>query len=266
MHATMLPDAARDKEYAQIKADADTVVKSRAAYRKRSIEKAWPPYAEKLNVKAYETFKKNFESLQEEATALIEKRTSDMLAWMQSRHFLDGLREYHGDDIQDAVAFESHVSEVTFLLNTTKSGRGKIEEWVKDLQIAESNLMYRLFSMNQDAARLEVSQFLTQAETLRSEQTEAKVWNWYAYIQKSMKAVADLYKKAAGVYTANEKAKAGTNIAFNVKLESYRQFGVDKTAATFGDFIFKKFRLDGKMADMACERSSSPGLACVPAW
>ncbi|MFX6118595.1 hypothetical protein ABTE85_20270, partial [Acinetobacter baumannii] len=90
------------------------------------VEKAWPPYAEKLDMKAYETFKKNFESLQDGATALIEKRTADMLAWMQSRHFLDGLREYHGDDIQDAVAFESHVSEVTFLLNTTKSGRGKI--------------------------------------------------------------------------------------------------------------------------------------------
>ncbi|WP_457832576.1 hypothetical protein, partial [Staphylococcus aureus] len=45
MHATMLPDAARDKEYAQIKADADTVVTSRAAYRKGRVEKAWPPYA-----------------------------------------------------------------------------------------------------------------------------------------------------------------------------------------------------------------------------
>ncbi|WP_252717169.1 hypothetical protein [Herbaspirillum sp. B65] len=81
-----------------------------------------------------------------------------------------------------------------------------------------------------------------------------QVWNWYAYIQKSMKAIADLYKKAAGVYNANEKAKAGTNVAFNVKLEPYRQFGIDKTASTFGDFIFKKFRLDGKMADMACEK------------
>ncbi|AYR26417.1 T6SS effector BTH_I2691 family protein [Herbaspirillum rubrisubalbicans] len=252
--AAMLPDAARDKEYAQIKADADTVVTSRAAYRKGRVEKAWPPYAEKLDMKAYETFKKNFESLQDEATALIEKRTADMLAWMQSRHFLDGLREYHGDDIQDAVAFESHVSEVTFLLNTTKSGRGKIDEWVNDLQIAESNLMYRLLSMNQDAARTEVSQFLIQAETFRSDQTAATVWNWYAYIQKSMKAIADLYKKAAGVYNANEKAKAGTNVAFNVKLEPYRQFGIDKTASTFGDFIFKKFRLDGKMADMACEK------------
>ncbi|WP_457825395.1 hypothetical protein, partial [Staphylococcus aureus] len=43
-------------------------------------------------------------------------------------------------------------------------------------------------------------------------------------------------------------------VAFNVKLEPYRQFGIDKTASTFGDFIFKKFRLDGKMADMACEK------------
>lgn len=88
----------------------------------------------------------------------------------------------------------------------------------------------------------------------RSEQIVVMVWNWYVYIQKLMKVIVDLYKKVVGVYNVNEKVKVGINVVFNVKFEFYWQFGIDKMVFIFGDFIFKKFRFDGKMVDMVCEK------------
>lgn len=150
MYVIMLFDVVCDKEYVQIKVDVDMVVMLCVVYWKGCVEKVWLLYVEKFDMKVYEIFKKNFESLQDEVMVLIEECIVDMFVWMQFWYFLDGLWEYYGDDIQDVVVFELYVSEVMFLLNMIKSGCGKIEEWVNDLQIVEFNLMYCLLSMNQD--------------------------------------------------------------------------------------------------------------------
>lgn len=255
--AETLPDVERRKVIDEVKREAA----AHAEVRKRSKEKmiqeaaknAWPKYQKKLNMAAFNTFKKNYDAFQAAADKLIDNRTGDLIAVLESSVFLDGLEEFSDKNLLDGLEFEDHVGTATFAMNTTIKGRQKIEAWIKEFSVNRHNMLWRILALNQEAATTELNKILPEVRTHMEERAEAKSIEWYGYFLKSLKATADLYKKAAGVYTANEKAKAGTNVAFGVSLKSFRQGGVDKFVVTYGDMLFKFFSVPSKMMNMACE-------------
>ncbi|WP_199032830.1 T6SS effector BTH_I2691 family protein [Ralstonia sp. ASV6] len=225
-----------------------------AAFGKSMAAKAWPQYQDRID-DAAGRFKKKLDEFQAKAAGIVDRRTVPLIHWLEATLLLDTLNDYHGQNVQDGLRFEQDIGEAIFGLGSCKSGAQKITEWVKQCKASvESNLLWRTVALNQDKAREELDAKLAEAERHKSSQTLASTLTWVGYTAKSMKAIADTYKKAQSVFDANTKAgsTAGSK-AFGATINSVKMRGVDKAMITFGDAVFKHFRID-KLGDYVSEK------------
>ncbi len=219
------------------------------------VDSPWEDYEERIDRDAVRFFKEKRAAFEIAAADIIERRTLPLLRWLEAQPFLDTLKDFHGENVEDGLLFTHDIGEAIFGIGSCKAGRKKIEEWVKDCKASmESNLLWRVVALNQNDARAELDQMLAEAERHRDAQTMATAVTWGTYLQKAAKAFADTYKKAQGVYDANVKAssQAGST-AFGVRLASINTRGTDKFAITVGEAVFRFFRVD-KLADFASEK------------
>jgi hypothetical protein len=115
-------------------------------------------------------------------------------------------------------------------------------------------LLWRVVALNQDEARAELDTALAEAKQHKDQQTLAASLVWANYTNKSLKAFADTYKKAQGVFDGNTKAASETgSAAFGARLKHFNMRGTDKFAISMGDAIFRAFRIE-KLADYASEK------------
>ncbi|MFC5571629.1 T6SS effector BTH_I2691 family protein [Xenophilus aerolatus] len=152
--------------------------------------------------------------------------------------------------------FEHDIGEAIFGIGSCRAGDDKLQAWVAQCKASvDSNLLWRVMALNQDAVRAELDSALEEARQHAAAQTVAATLTWVNYTNKSLKAFADAYKKVQGFYDANQKAIAeGGNKAFGVRLTGIKKdLGIDKFSITAGDRIFRFFRIDA-MADFASEK------------
>ena len=225
-----------------------------AAFGKSMAAKAWPQYQDRIDASAGK-FKTKLDQFQEKAAGVIDRRTGPLIHWLEAALLLDTLNDYHGQNVEDGLLFEQDIGEAIFGLGSCKAGAQKITEWVEQCKATvESNLLWRTVALNQDKAREELDAKLAEAKQHKSSQTLASTITWVGYTAKSMKAIADTYKKAQGVSDANTKANSTAgSTAFSAKINPVKMRGVDKAVITFGDAVFKHFRID-KLGDYASEK------------
>lgn len=224
-------------------------------FKKSHIAAAWPKYRPRLDTRALDLFKGKLDAFQIEAAAVVERRTQPLIHWLEAKLFLDTLNDYHGQNVEDGFLFEEAIAESIFGIGSCKVGKKKIEEWVKEAKSSmETNLLWRVVALNQDIARTDLDATLAEAQRHKSQQTQANALVVTGYMAKSLKAFADIYKKAQGVLDGNTKAasEAGS-FAFGARIKSLNMRSTDKFAITVGDAVFSHFRID-KLADYASEK------------
>lgn len=253
-----------DDEYlrgqlAQFQALAGSLKKSAPAtadaFGKSAREQAWPKYQDRIDPKALDKFKKQLKQFEGQAAAIIDRRTVPLVHWLEAQLLLDTLNDFHGQNIEDGLLFGEAIGEAMFGIGSCKTGAQKIDAWVQECKASvETNLLWRVVALNQKSARAELDAALAEAKQHKEHRSLATTLTWVNYTNKSLKAFADIYKKAQGVFDGNTKAasEAGS-VAFGARLKHINTRGTDKFAISVGDAVFRYFRID-KLADYASEK------------
>ena len=212
----------------------------------------WEKHAKYIDWAALTTFKKHFTELSWEAENLLEVRTVELIKWLEAPLFVDTLEDFHSNHTLDALAFEDHVSNATFGMESSKAGAKKIDEWVKEGKAStKSNLVWRTIALNQTAAIKDVDAAIAEAQKHHAHNKLAHEIDLASFANKLLKGFTDTYKKTQGIADANVGALAGTK-SFNVKIKPVNLRGLDVAMIGFGDRIFRAFRINN-LADGAAE-------------
>jgi hypothetical protein len=219
--------------------------------------RSWSKYQAKLegNGKTYDEFKAHHRAFLKAADSLIDQRTDDLVAWMESPALVSALTEFHHKSVNDGIVFDDQVGTAMYGINSSVKGQAKIDKWIKEMKATKTNLLWRAIAMNQEEGVQAVNQALAEAEAQKNQRNIAGTLITANYLNKTLKAVADTYKKFVTINNANTDAAtpAGTK-AFGTQLKPTRAtLGADKVMVTAGDRVFKHFRVDG-LADYASEK------------
>jgi len=256
--ANQRPEPARSREIAQIKKDADEFVARRDRNFEDNIEreraKAWEKYEGRI-LPARQKFAANSRRMETEIGQIVARRTQPLLKWLEAPLLIDTFNDFHGENVEDGLLFEDCVAEAIWGIGSCEAGKAKLEEWVKEAKATvDTNLVWRVMALNQDAVRSELDAALAEAQGHKDARTLASVLAWSGYTTKSAKTFADTYKKAQSIFDANARAasEAGTTV-FGTRLKPVNMRGVDKFAISVGDAVFRQFRID-TLADYASEK------------
>ncbi|WP_146744621.1 T6SS effector BTH_I2691 family protein [Herbaspirillum rubrisubalbicans] len=257
-HVNQMPEPARSKELAKLRAQADQFLNRRATFKDKNVEDAragaWKKYEDKLDKPLYLAFKKNFKDFQTTVSRIAEERTTDLVSWLGAKNLIDALTEFHGKSVRDGVAFDDQIGRAIFGMNDSRSGKEKITAWVTEMKATETNLLWRAMALNQIDAMPELDAYLQEAKQKNDKKIIASSIDWLAVGQKSLKATVDTYKKALSIYNANVKAASEKgSMAFNVQLKPIKTKGIDFQIMATGDAIMKFFRING-ILDYAGEK------------
>lgn len=256
--ANLLDEPARSATIAGLKIEAEQHRRSQQEHLEKKVEEAgagkWERYEAKLDKKAYEPFMARQQELHRTAARILEDRTGDLLAWLESPSLISALTEFHTDNVHDGAMFEQLIGELVHGMNGSLKGSAKIDEWVRQMRSSETNLLWRTIALNQKNAMEELDAVLAEASRHKQARTLASTLNWTNYVAKSLKAFADTYKKLVSFDNANTSASSAAGArAFDVKLKPVNMRGVDKFGVSVGDRVFKAFRVNG-LADYVSEK------------
>lgn len=215
----------------------------------------WSKYAERIDQSVLQTFKDKQKAFEQTVSRLVEQRSQPLIHWLEAPLLLDTLNDFHGQSIEDGVLFEDCIGEAFVGLGGSNAGRQKIRAWAQECKASvESNLLWRAVALNQDGAREELDQALVDAMQHHGAQTPSSAVDWGTYLQKGLKTFADVYKRAQGIFNANQRAmsEAGSS-AFGARIKPVNMRGIDRIVIAAGDSVFKQFRID-KLADYASEK------------
>lgn len=257
--ANQLAEPKRSQEIARVKADVEQFISRRSNNANENIQharaEAWPKYQERVDQASLNLFNKHWDRLQQVGDEVVDKRTEALVRWLEAPLFIDTLEDFNQTNINDGVLFDDLVGTVMFGIGSTPSGAKKLDEWVKQADASvKQNLAWRCLALNQKEGLAALSLALKEAEKHRTDQTLATSITWTGYTAKVLKGFADVYKKAQGVYDANEKANsaAGSKV-FKAQINSINMRGADKFVISFGDRAFRHFSID-KLGDYASEK------------
>lgn len=201
-------------------------------FKKDQIAAAWPKYEAKLNTQIFDLFKKNHSSFLDAAAKVIDDRTDDLMAWLESQALIDALTEYHPKNINDGVAFEDKVGEAMFGIGSSEKGAKKLAAWVKEAKATQQNLLWRAIALNQKEGIDEVNAAMAAAVAARAPIGQLSV----DFLTTHVRKWADMYKKTNTM--ENTLAKAG-NAAEGIK--RIKVTGIDRLFLTAGDKLFAPF-------------------------
>ena len=257
----MISEPRRKNEIEKVKNDANKFLATRSTMADKAIKRriesqaaSWKKYENKLEENACSNFKQKYDAFLADASSLMDSRTDDLVAWLESSLLIAAFTEFHNENIRDGVEFEKQVGDAIFGINSSAKGGAKIDEWVREMKAGKTNLLWRAVALNQKQAMEELDAALEEAARHQADRTLASTMNWVNYTAKSLKAFADTYKKLVSAQNANISASsAAGSKAFGVKLKPVNMRGFDKLGISVGDRVFKAFRVPG-MADYVSEK------------
>jgi hypothetical protein len=258
LRANELPEPERSAEIASIRAKTEQFFSKRDNSEKGRVDRtrahAWPKYEKKINQTAYEDFQRQHAAMLNAADRILEDRTADLIAWLESSSLVAAFTEFHTDNIHDGLAFNEQVAEAVHGINASVKGGALIDKWIQLMKRGETNLLGRAIALNQKESMAELGAVLAEANEHQTARRLASTINWIGYTSKSLKALADTYKKVISFQNANAAAAAaGGSKAFGATLKPVNMRGIDKLVSSTGDRFFKAFGVPG-LADHASEK------------
>ncbi len=229
------PDAERAGRISSLKAEVERFYQQRQKNGEKLVKQqqtdAWPKYEAKFRKNAYQDFRSKYDAFTAAADRIIDKRTDDLLAWLESRYLLNALTEYSQQNLDDGVQFEDAVGNMMFGISSSKNGARKIDAWVAEAKATESNLVWRAIAANQEEGMQDVNHALAAAVAYKGVPlTEAAV-NGARDNLKYVAKFADFSKKGLSLH--NTLRKAG--------VMQVPTGGLEKIFMTVGNKFFQPF-------------------------
>lgn len=94
----------------------------------------------------------------------MEERVEDHLAVLQSAYVLDALHAYDDQDLPRGWAFALQVALCTLGMEACAAGDRLVSEWSRDVEIAEDNLFWRAYGLNQERLMQDMRAALAEAK------------------------------------------------------------------------------------------------------
>ena len=227
----------RAAQIRSLRAEVDAFAAQREQAGKDLVDKrtsgAWPKYEKQFKTGAYQDFKKKYDAFSASADTLIDQRTDDLLAWLESKYLFNALSEYSPKNPGDGLRFEDAVGAMIFGINSSKNGVKKIEAWVAEAKVTEENLVWRAIASNQDIGKEDLNNALAAATSYKDVPLTEAALNSARENLKYVAKFADFAKKGLGLH--NTLRKAGVN--------QIPTGGLEKLFITVGNKFFQPFLL-----------------------
>lgn len=197
-------------------------------WERRAATDIWAKYASHVNVEALSAFRMNHASFYSKAETIINARTDDLLKWIESKSILDALTEFHVDSLEDGVAFENTIADMIFGINSSPRGALRIESWVRENKVSESNLIWRAFALNHSEMTTELDGVLGGVAAAHD----------VTFTEASLAAASGTLKHIAKFGDLSKKALTLHNTLRKAGVKQVQTRGVEKLYLTIGNKFF----------------------------
>ncbi|WP_341809685.1 T6SS effector BTH_I2691 family protein [Xanthomonas oryzae pv. oryzicola] len=209
-------------------------------YQRQARESWETTYRPRIDAAAYTAFKANAQRFGQAAMELLTQRTQVLGAWLSNPLFLATLEDYDGTSPSCGVRFEEVITHAIEGLGMDPDGRRLLQDLAGNLDVtSRSCLLWRVVAQNQDEAREELKQTLSEADQQKNMVLSAAGAGWSVFVttSKTLKKFLSVYK---GFETAQKQAAPLTATD-----RILRETGVDRFVTTAGAFLLNRFPLNG---------------------
>ncbi|AKN93796.1 hypothetical protein ACU13_12965 [Xanthomonas oryzae pv. oryzicola] len=209
-------------------------------YQRQAREKWQDTYWPRIDAAAYQGFKRQAERFSQAAMELLTQRTQVLGKWLSNPLFLVTLEDYDGTSPSCGVRFEEVITHAIEGLGMDPDGRRLLQDLAGNLDVtSRSCLLWRVVAQNQDEAREELKQTLSEADQQKNMVLSAAGAGWSVFVttSKTLKKFLSVYK---GFETAQKQAAPLTATD-----RILRETGVDRFVTTAGAFLLNRFPLNG---------------------
>ncbi|QQD49180.1 hypothetical protein BXO512_019350 [Xanthomonas oryzae pv. oryzae] len=209
-------------------------------YQRQARETWEQTYRPRIDATAYAAFKANAQRFGQAAMELLTQRTQVLGAWLSNPLFLVTLEDYDGTSPSCGVRFEEVITHAIEGLGMDPDGRRLLQDLAGNLDVtSRSCLLWRVVAQNQDEAREELKQTLSEADQQKNMVLSAAGAGWSVFVttSKTLKKFLSVYK---GFETAQKHAAPLTATD-----RILRETGVDRFVTTAGAFLLNRFPLNG---------------------
>ncbi|WJS72028.1 T6SS effector BTH_I2691 family protein [Xanthomonas oryzae] len=209
-------------------------------YQRQAREKWQDTYWPRIDAAAYQGFKRQAERFSQAAMELLTQRTQVLGKWLSNPLFLVTLEDYDGTSPSCGVRFEEVITHAIEGLGMDPDGRRLLQDLAGNLDVtSRSCLLWRVVAQNQDEAREELKQTLSEADQQKNMVLSAAGAGWSVFVttSKTLKKFLSVYK---GFDTAQKQAAPLTATD-----RILRETGVDRFVTTAGAFLLNRFPLNG---------------------
>ncbi|RBD46599.1 hypothetical protein BRM52_26610, partial [Xanthomonas oryzae pv. oryzae] len=201
-------------------------------YQRQAREKWQDTYWPRIDAAAYQGFKRQAERFSQAAMELLTQRTQVLGKWLSNPLFLVTLEDYDGTSPSCGVRFEEVITHAIEGLGMDPDGRRLLQDLAGNLDVtSRSCLLWRVVAQNQDEAREELKQTLSEADQQKNMVLSAAGAGWSVFVttSKTLKKFLSVYK---GFETAQKQAAPLTATD-----RILRETGVDRFVTTAGAFL-----------------------------
>ena len=195
---------------------------------------------DQLEPTALSTFKQKQNAFLDEVEKLAEKRTVELVKWLEAPSFITALNDYDAANADDGVVFEDLVGNVIAGINSSPTGQVKIDSWIAEMKATPTNLLVRALAQNQTEAVEAVEAALEIAYGAPTPATE-KAWQ-VAKEKVKWNKVADIGKKSLSFFNTNMKAINDATSGIDKIANTH---GLDLILATTGHRLLRPLSLLG---------------------
>ncbi|QBG96095.1 hypothetical protein EYC55_12395 [Xanthomonas oryzae] len=209
-------------------------------YQRQARESWETTYRPRIDAAAYTAFKANAQRFGQAAMELLTQRTQVLGKWLSNPLFLATLEDYDGTSPSCGVRFEEVITHAIEGLGMDPAGRRLLQDLAGNLDVtSRSCLLWRVVAQNQDEAREELKQTLSEADQQKNMVLSAAGAGWSVFVttSKTLKKFLSVYKG----FEAAQKQAAPLTATDRVLRES----GVDRFVTTAGAFLLNRFPLNG---------------------
>jgi hypothetical protein len=223
------------------------ISKDRQASADQSAKSDYENCLQRVDKTALKTFKDNWKKFTDATESEVDKRTVELIKWLEAPALLTALEDFAPTSVADGIVFEDTIGSAIMGIGSSKAGRAKIKAWAEEMKATKGNLLWRAVALNQDAGKEDLNTALTMAKEAHGKRELATALTVEGMIAKTMKALADIYKKADGILNANDSAtNAKGSYAYGAKINAIRSYGIDKFLVTVGDTLVDVFGVKHK--------------------
>ncbi|WP_428959724.1 T6SS effector BTH_I2691 family protein [Xanthomonas oryzae] len=209
-------------------------------YQRQARESWETTYRPRIDAAAYTAFKANAQRFGQAAMELLTQRTQVLGKWLSNPLFLATLEDYDGTSPSCGVRFEEVITHAIEGLGMDPDGRRLLQDLAGNLDVtSRSCLLWRVVAQNQDEAREELKQTLSEADQQKNMVLSAAGAGWSVFVttSKTLKKFLSVYKG----FEAAQKQAAPLTATDRILRES----GVDRFVTTAGAFLLNRFPLNG---------------------